>query len=150
MELTDFLVQAKINTYAGAGEGGEGRMSDGCKELVYKEGEWSYRDRYFGGYSFAGQEMVWQSNRPVWAMNYYGTMLSEEVDIGECVTFLKSVLKKITPARPYRGPASYQRENWLYKNTPSGSIDYFSGQESIFFRETKVYELVYHGGFIER
>jgi hypothetical protein len=34
--------------------------------------DWLYRDSYFGGTNFFGQETVWLRGEPVWAENYYG------------------------------------------------------------------------------
>jgi len=55
-ELCRFLVKAKINTYASAREGAI--LRDGSKELVFSEGKWLYRDRYFGFNPFIGEETV--------------------------------------------------------------------------------------------
>lgn len=55
MELQDFLVKAKINTYASSGEGGEKKLEDGGRELIFENGEYKYRDRYFGFNPFIGE-----------------------------------------------------------------------------------------------
>ena len=47
-----FLVKAKINTYATNGEDNEKTLLDGTKELEFKEGDFLYRDRYFGSNPF--------------------------------------------------------------------------------------------------
>jgi len=58
INLNQFLVKAKINTYVLSGEGGEKILSDGSKEFEFKEGKFEYRDRYFGFNPFIGQEIV--------------------------------------------------------------------------------------------
>ena len=45
MELRQFLVLAKISTYASEGEGGERMLADGSKELTFQKGGFKYRDR---------------------------------------------------------------------------------------------------------
>lgn len=44
-QLSKFLVEAKINTYASSGEGGEKILPDGSKELEFEKKEFKYRDR---------------------------------------------------------------------------------------------------------
>jgi len=56
--FTKFIIKAKQNTYAKSGEGGEEVLADGSKELVFKEKNFKYRDRYFGFNPFIGQEVV--------------------------------------------------------------------------------------------
>jgi hypothetical protein len=73
MRFEQFLIKAKLHTYASSGESGERSLEDGCKELAFQEGESKYRDRYFGWNPFVGEEVVWQGEQVIWAMNYYGT-----------------------------------------------------------------------------
>jgi hypothetical protein len=70
-ELEGFVVRAKRVTYVGGGEGIEASRP-GAHDLAYEEDGWKYRDSYFGGTDFVGQEVVWNQGEPVWAMNYYG------------------------------------------------------------------------------
>ncbi|MDI6721659.1 MAG: DUF5680 domain-containing protein, partial [Candidatus Aenigmarchaeota archaeon] len=79
MELSEFLVRAKLNTYASVGESGEKMLEDGSKELVFEENEFKYRDRYFGFNPFIGQEVVWRKGKVIWAMNYRGRIISGDV-----------------------------------------------------------------------
>ena len=64
MKLEEFLVRAKQNTYASAGEE-EDILTDGSKELLYEEGDFKYRDRYFGSKTFAGEEIIWKNDNRV-------------------------------------------------------------------------------------
>ena len=41
------------------------------------DGDYVYRDTYFGGQKFTGGERVWIKDNIVWAMNYYGQSLNE-------------------------------------------------------------------------
>jgi hypothetical protein len=61
LKLEQFLVKAKISGYASGGEGGEGILADGGKELTFQEDDVQYRDRYFGWNPFCGEEVVWQA-----------------------------------------------------------------------------------------
>jgi len=150
MTLAEFLVKAKVNTYASAGEGGETNLADGGKELIYSEGEWKYRDRYFGSVKFAGEEVVWKEGEAVWAMNYYGNQTDLKIPAADFSGFLKNALRQVRADRPFRGPLELIEGDWRYNNESEGSTADFHGQEKIFFEGRPVYELKYHGGDISR
>jgi hypothetical protein len=48
------------------------RRAGGLARLVFAEAPFTYRDSYFGGTDFLGQEVVWNGDVPAWAMSYYG------------------------------------------------------------------------------
>lgn len=153
MMLNEFLVEAKVNTYASNGEGGERTLSDGCKELSYSNGEWKYQDRYYGSDPFIGEEIVWRSGEMVWGMNYYGKIVPGAINngqIGSFLSFLKKSLSAVMPDKPFRGPKGFEESDWQYMSESSGTVDEFQGSESITFEGKKVYGLVYHGGRIAR
>lgn len=150
MMLDEFLVKAKVNTYASVGEGGERNLDDGSKELVYEESGWKYRDRYFGFNPFIGEEVVWKDGKVIWAMNYYGRLISDKVLGKEVYEFLKKALQKIKKARPFRGPTEFIEGEWTYQDESEGMLDGFEGVEMIFYRREKVYELRYHGGVTKK
>jgi hypothetical protein len=55
--LERFIVRAKAHTYvSGAGQAESSRA--GSHDLVFEDGDWSYRDSYLGGTDFLGQEVV--------------------------------------------------------------------------------------------
>ncbi len=94
-QLSKFLVKAKISTYASSGEGGEKILEDGSKEFEFKEGEFRYKDRYFGYNPFIGEEIVWQNEKVVWGMNYYGKVVSKIISPKQIYQFLQGTLRKI-------------------------------------------------------
>ncbi|TAL20188.1 hypothetical protein EPN90_01480 [Patescibacteria group bacterium] len=149
MQLEDFLVKAKINTYASVGEGGERKLDDGGKEFVYEEGEWKYRDRYFGFSPFIGEEVVWKDGKVIWAMNYYGRVLSEKVSPEEIYQFLKKILRQVRAERPYRGPRQFKEGDFSYKNSNHGALEDFEGLEIILYQGSRIYELRYIGGIVK-
>ena len=150
MVLQEFLVKAKVATYATAVEDGEQKLEDSSKELVYEEGDWKYRDRYFGFNPFIGEEIVWRSGTIVWGMNYYGKILSETIDTEELYTFLKKVLSQVEESMPFRGPKTFNEKAFNYRNSYSGSIEEFRGLEMILYQGRRVYELQYHGGTVKK
>jgi len=58
MRLSEFLVKAKIATYASEGEASEIVLEDGAKELTFEDGKFKYRDRYYGFNPFVGEEIA--------------------------------------------------------------------------------------------
>ena len=82
-------------------------------------------------------------------MNYLGRMLTGTYG-GEIRTFLMEALALVDGATPYRGPAIYQNRNFIYKNSVTGGFWWFSGKEEIYYKNTPIYELVYHGGRLKK
>jgi hypothetical protein len=149
MELTEFLIKAKTNTYASEGEASQQRLVDGCLELTYSEGEFSYRDRYFGSDPFIGQEIVFQDGKAIWSMNYYGRTVDKKHPAAEIYTFLQKAMRQVTPERPFRGPSTFAEGDFMYNDESSGTLENFSGVERILFNRHKVYTLKYHGGTVK-
>ena len=88
MDLNNFLVKAKVYTYASEGEVNERILDDRSKELIFEQDEFKYRDRYFGFNPFIGEEVVWKNNKIIWSMNYYGKIISDIVPPKEVYKFL--------------------------------------------------------------
>src|SRR5512134_830399 len=77
-KLNTFIVRAKAATYIGDGEKAT-PCRLGSHDLRFADGEWAYLDSYFGGTDFIGEEVVYFAEKPVWAMNYYGRILREDL-----------------------------------------------------------------------
>ncbi|MEJ6952416.1 DUF5680 domain-containing protein [Halanaerobiaceae bacterium ANBcell28] len=97
-----------------------------------------------GGEKFAGEEALWQDDLPFWSMNYIGRILAE----GFSGDFLKECLLLVPKEYPYRGPLVYQKGDYKYHCVVNGDFDWFKGYEEIFCNDIKVYECVFHGGYI--
>jgi hypothetical protein len=78
VELADFLVETKVNTYA-AQKGKIDSSRKGSHDLAYRKGGYSSVDSYFGEKDFSGAEIVYQEEKPIWSMNYYWKMLRDDV-----------------------------------------------------------------------
>jgi len=136
----------KKNTYAGKGEG---RIeSDDSKNLQYKEGDYIYRDRYFGSERFGGEEVVWFKGKPVWLMNYYGGIEKKAVDSEKIFAFLRNALLQVSPDKPFRGPRFCREDDFKYTNSSTGDIICFKGTEKATFRRETIHRLGYAGGII--
>lgn len=147
--LINFLIKAKLNTYAAGGEGGEKIFADGSKIFKYEEKGFKYQDRYFGFNPFIGEEIVWKNEKIIWGMNYYGQIISKEIPEKQIYQFLREALKKITKNSPFRGPNNFKQGNLEYINRVEGTLKNFKGEEKIFYNNKLVYILTYHGGVIE-
>lgn len=142
-DFVAFLLRAKRSTYAAhAAECAPCRP--GSHDLSYTEGCMTYLDSYFGGNSFHGQEAVWADGRAIWCMNYSGRTLAPTFS-GD---FLKLALQRGTPDAPYRGPQLFQQDGYTYVCQRSGTPEWFSGDEAIFFGDSLVYECRFHGGWV--
>ena len=141
--IIEFLCEAKRNTYAAKGmEIEPSRLKS--HDLQYKNGKMMYLDTYLGGEKFSGEEALWISEIPIWAMNYTGRVLSESFS-GD---FLKECLSLVSPETPYRGPVLHSHGDYTYHCKTDGEFSWFSGFEEIYYRNQKVYECMYHGGEI--
>ena len=144
IEFNEFLIRAKQKTYAGKGAESESSRPL-SHDLKYQEENLLYIDTYLGGEYFSGEEAVWDSLKPVYAMNYSGRVLKESFS-GD---FLKAALHEVPLEKPFRGPDVFKDGNYLYKCSVTGNINWFQGYEEIFNGTEKIYECFFHGGKIK-
>jgi len=142
--IAAFLIRAKKATFAGAGARLDPSRPN-SKDLQYAEGALKYIDTYLGGDNFAGQEALWKDDAPFWSMNYIGRSLSDDFSID----FLTEALLLVPEEYPYRGPVRHENGDHSYRCAIDGDFHWFSGREEIFYKDTKVYELVFHGGDVK-
>ena len=142
--LISFRLEANVNTYAAfMNETDASRPSS--HDFRYEKGKYMYHDTYIGGEKFAGEEAVWESGIPVYAMNYSGRVLSD----GFSGNFLKEALRAADKSMPYRGPEYYTSGEYTYRCNVTGDFTWFQGYEEIYKCEIKVYECVFHGGVLK-
>ena len=149
MEFLQFLVKAKINTYATGGEGGEISLGEGGKKLSFNEENFSYTDVYYGYNPFSGKEIIKENWKIIWVMNYYGATNQNLILTARIYSFLQRALKLISEDIPFRGPAKFKEGYFEYINEVQGDAKEFVGEEKIFFKGKEVYKLLYHGGFVK-
>jgi hypothetical protein len=149
-EFVTFLLNAKRQTYASQGD--ESTITPflpGSRQLEYQEGALRYRDIYFGGAFFVGQETVYEASAPVWAMCYAGGVITSDVSPSEVYAFLQAALRQVTTERPYRGPSQWREGVFVYTDDSQGDIEWFWGTETITHRGQSVYQLRYSGGLLK-
>lgn len=147
-QAVDFLLRAKRQTYAGNGGEEKEPCRPGTHDFRYEEEDYFYLDTYLGGRLFTGEEAVWQKREkaavPIWSMNYSGRTLADSFDTG----FLKEALGLVDEKKPFRGPALYRKGEYLYHCSSCSSLEWFQGQEEIYYGTIKIYECVFHGGAV--
>ena len=147
-ELNAFIVRAKAATYVGDGE----RVVPcrvGSHDLRFSDGDWAYHDSYFGGTDFIGEEVVYFGEQPVWAMNYYGRILRDDLLSGaQAGQMIKASLSRMYQEGRFLGGFEHTESDLTYVDASEGNADSFRGRESIRRGEEVAYELVYHGGLI--
>jgi len=143
--IAQFLVRAKKAIFAGDRTKFETSRPN-SKDIQYVEGALKYIDTFLGGANFAGEEALWKNDIPFWAMNYIGRLLTEDFSI---YNFLNEALLLVPEEYPYRGPLRYDNGDFSYRCSVNGDFHWFSGIEEIFYKDSKVYELVFHGGDVK-
>lgn len=150
--IRDFLIEAKKSTYAnGTAEKIESSRL-GSKDYEYKKDNMLYHDTYFGGTNFIGEEVVYIDNKIYWAMNYYGVTLDENLGEEAMDNALRPALMQVGVSEniiPVRGPREYKNGDFKYTFEVSGDLTNFSGIETIYKNDKKVYELKCNGGLIK-
>ncbi len=153
--LPEFLVAAKISTYAAGGADSSTEVEPlipGSRQFEFREGDLLYRDIYFGEAHFAGQEVVYLGGTPIWSMCYSGGWtrpLEQPEESLRLARVLRAALRKVPEAIPYRGPSLYEEAPYNYRNSVSGSLNRFEGYETIDRDGTVAYRLVYLGGSLD-
>jgi hypothetical protein len=150
--FAQFLVRAKQNSYAALGGGAAvPPLLPGAHQLEYEEGGRLYRDVYFGGHFFVGQETVYENGVPLWCMGYAGGLVDgvdPHVEAASVYDFLREALRRVGVERPYRGPHTYQQGAYAFSDSGEGHIGNFWGVETVTLDQKTVYRLRYHGGYI--
>ena len=149
-KLRDFLINAKKATYANKSALSIKASRQSSTDYEYKDDDMVYHDTYFGGNNFMGEEIVYKGKEPVWGMNYYGRLLGSSDEIFGQI--LRPALMRVgeNATLPLRGPEEFIVNNYKYTFKTTGGLDEFSGVETIYANETKIYELVCHGGKIRK
>ena len=147
--LLTFIIRAKKSTYVGDGEK-QSASRPGSHDLIYTEGELTYRDSYFGGTYFIGHECVWRSEVPVWSMGYYGYILRPDlITATQAATLLRAALSQPQSQGRLLDNLEFSADGMNYVIQSEGSINHFKGREMITVNNIVAYALDYFGGFIK-
>jgi len=148
-DLETFVVRAKSATYVGSGLRAESSRL-GSHDLTFESDEWLYRDSYFGGTDFLGQETVWFQEQPVWAENYYGYILRPDlIDAEKAGRTIKAALSAMYQEGRFLGGFDWSGPHGHYQDRSSGDVSHFHGREIILVSDIEAYALEYCGGLIK-
>lgn len=147
-ELVTFIVEAKLNSYVG-----DGKVCASCRkgshDIGFEKNQWSYLDSYFGGTDLIGQEVVWNFNNPVWAMNYCGRILAPElINAEKAGTAIKTALAEMYRSGRFLGGFKKKTIHGYYNDHSTGDVASFSGVEKILVEDVVAYQLDYAGGLV--
>lgn len=149
-DLANFIKKAASSTYAGGGEYEKFPERPGFFELVFAEGDWSYRDSYTGFYRSTGMEVVRFQNEIIWTTNYGGGMVEGKNELaGQTFDFLKAaMLAKPSDWDSFRGPNAFKEGSFEYKYSQTGDVSLFHGEEEIYYQSERVFFHRIIGGIV--
>lgn len=147
--LRRFLVDCNAAGYAGGDEKQWRKEPDGSTTIPYERDRWRSHDNFFGGEPYGGRTVVFHDDKPVWLMAYYG-WVAEEMDANAVYGVLRRALMQMPEDAPFRGPAAYAEGTFTYRNSWSGDIHRFAGEEQIRRGEQLIYTASYSGGLVDQ
>lgn len=149
-ELDSFLREANLNTYANEKVKRVSSLRPGSDDYHFEKGDLAYHDTYFGSTNFLGEEIVYENEKPIWGMNYYGFTLSDEISESLFDSILRPALMFGSGDNiPVRGPKEFINGEWKYTFETKGDLKNFTGIEEISKNNEVVCRLHCHGGFIK-
>ena len=155
-DILEFLIRAKKNTYANGDSARVDSSRLGSKDYQYEEevgdAKLAYHDTYFGGEKFIGCEVVYVNDSPIWAMNYRGRSVVEDLSEEAMDKALRPALMQVgvdDSVLPIRGPREYVNGEYKYIFEQSGTMENFTGLEKIYKNDVLIYELHCSGGIIK-
>lgn len=147
--LATFLIDSNRAGYAGGEEKKWTKETDGSTTIPYQKGDFRSRDNFFGGEPYGGSVVVLYKEKAVWMMVYYG-FVAEGISANPIYEILKGALRQMPAHAPFRGPEKYVHGDYTYTNAWEGSIERYSGEESIHQNGDLVYRANYRGGLIDQ
>lgn len=153
IDLQNFLIEAKKETYANGTVEKAKSTRRGSSDYEYKNDKYSYHDTYFGGTDFQGQEVVYQQDdTPIWGMIYYGRTLDESLSEEAMDNALRPALMRVgeDDTIPVRGLKEFENQGYKYTFKVTGDLTNFEGEETIEKEGKEIYTLKCHGGMIRK
>lgn len=153
IDLHNFLIEAKKETYANENVEKVKSTRRGSRDYEYIKDNWTYHDTYFGGIDFQGQEVVYQQeDTPIWGMVYYGRTLDESLSEEAMDKVLRPALMQVgqDDTIPVRGPKEFENQGYKYTFKVTGDLTNFEGEETIEKEGKEIYTLKCHGGMIRK
>ncbi|MBM3247560.1 hypothetical protein FJZ17_03430 [Candidatus Pacearchaeota archaeon] len=147
-KIIKFIEEAKKRGYASQVDTFK-RTKEGGKTCVFKKGNLTYTDTYFGNLIDCGQERVYENGKVIWVMAYRGGIIKHQELHFDAFYFLKKCISKMPKNFPARGPKVMKDGKWRYENKWKGNIESFTGEENIYYQGEKICFRYYLGGLIK-
>jgi hypothetical protein len=147
--LIQFLLDSNQAGYAGGEEKKWIKEPDGSTTISYIKGKWRSHDNFFGGEPYGGRIVVFQDEKPVWMMVYYGWVV-EGIGVNPIYAVLKGALLQMPKEAPFRGPKEFKDGKFVYRNKWDGNVERYFGKEKITQDNTLIYEAHYRGGLVDQ
>jgi hypothetical protein len=142
--LFEFIAEARRNTFAVDATVTSNPRLLGSTQFDFQKGDFSYRDVYFAGNKkFIGMEMVYQSSKLVWGMNYIGNQVGKLEE-----SFLRESLYRLVEKCRFGKICDYEKREFRYQDSGQGNLESFFGEEQIFTEGKSIYKMDYRGGLI--
>jgi hypothetical protein len=147
--LEAFIVEAKKACYVGNGRHAEPSRLCSHDHAYVRDG-FSYRDSYFGGIQFCGQEVVWTSDEPVWSMVYFGFIFEPLLlNAEQSGAIIRAALSELYQQHHrFLGGMRLSHPFGDYCDETVGDYRNFKGRETIMCQGRLAFELQYQGGLI--
>jgi hypothetical protein len=147
--LRGFLLDCNAASYAGGDEKQWLKEPDGSTTIPFERGGWRSHDNFFGGEPYGGRTVVFDGEKPVWLMVYYG-WVANELEANLVYGVLRRALMQMPEDAPFRGPAQYREGEFVYMNAWTGDVGRFGGEEQIMQGDQLVYQASYSGGLVDQ
>lgn len=146
--LTKFLHQASMPHAHGTSNAQS--MPDGSTAITFEDGNWSFHDNFFGGQPYGGRAIIHYKQKPLWIMVYYGQVHDTNLKPDDIYTFLRLALQHAPEDKPFRGPDSFTKGNFEYRNKVEGTMSNYSGKEVILEDGKEIFWTTYQGGLVDQ
>lgn len=148
-KLYNFITLAAQSTYPANKPLEKSPQRPGFEEITFVHDSLNYRDSFVAGnLKSAGMELVRYNKQPIWYSNYGGGIVSSQSKFGgQAIAFLKKAFLKRTSDpefKSFRGPRSFDEDDWNYTYNQQGDVSEFNGYEEIKYKGKLVF---YHRVF---
>ena len=147
--LRQFLIDSNKAGYAGGEEKKWIKEPDGSTTIPFEKGDFRSHDNFFGGEPYGGRVIVFQKDKAVWTMVYYG-WVAEGVGADPVYAVLRNALMRMPEDAPFRGPKEFKDGELTYVNKWDGDVERYSGEEQITQGEKLNYKANYIGGLVDQ
>ena len=143
--IKEFLMRANMPHAEGTAE--IIQENDGSRTIEYSKGDYRLHNNFFGGEPYGGRLVIFYKDQPVFIEVYYG---QTSKPAGEVYDFLREALRHPDYENPFRGPATYTKDAYIYKSTTEGDVASHTVKEFIYEADKEIYSAIIVGGLVDQ